>query len=282
MLLCGAIAGCSAVALEPNSTRGGSGRDLSDAGPQTLDSRSVAIAFVGLSALLGVLLLLVPGRAVAATRKAVEESMRRRAVAFQEEDRRRIARELHDGAGQALTAAHLQLEALRATGSDPARVDLVLSFVEEAIDEIRRSTAALSPPALAELGLGPALARHCEVFAGATNLVVEHDLPPFLPPLAAEVEITCYRIVQEALHNVVQHAGANRAWVRVAAGEGTLSLEVEDNGVGLGAKEEEAVDLRSIRERASLIEASVTLSRGRQAGFQVRVEVPLGREEGRS
>src|SRR5581483_8801173 len=222
-----------------------------------------------------VLLLLVPSRAVAATRREVAELMRKQAAALQHEDRRRIASELHDGAGQALTAAHLQLEAMRAGGrADVAQIDLVLRLVEDAMDEIRRSTAALAPPALAELGLGPALVRHCAVFSSATGIDVQHEVGAELPELPAPVEIACYRVAQEALQNVARHAGAAHAWLRVWANGGQLVLEVEDDGVGPPAADDE-LQLRTIRERAKLMNAELMLQRGARSGLRVRLEVPL-------
>jgi two-component system sensor histidine kinase UhpB len=260
-----------------SAARGGaSSAERSDSGPHLLSATAVAGAFVVVSALLALLLFLVPSRAVAATRREMELSMRERAVAFREEDRRRIARELHDGAGQALTAAHLQLEAMRQSSSAPETVDLVIGLVQEAMGEIRHSTAALAPPALAELGLGPALVRHCEVFSAATRVAFKCDLVAALPPLSAELEIACYRMAQEAMQNVARHAGATAASVRVTVVDDALLLEVEDNGTGVELREEgEELALKSIRERAALVNAEVRLERGAHAGLRLCVRAPL-------
>src|SRR5262249_22760984 len=165
---------------------------------------------------------------------------------LQEDDRRRIARDLHDGAGQALTAARLRLLALAKSG-DEAAIAAIAAHLDEALDEIRRSTAALLPPALAELGLPGAVERHCKNFGEAAGLAVECQLSS-VPPLPTPIEVACYRIIQEALSNTARHAGATRAWVRLDAAGGQLRLQVRDDGVGL----DRDAGLDSIRERAHL------------------------------
>ncbi|MFT3837882.1 MAG: sensor histidine kinase [Myxococcaceae bacterium] len=254
--------------------------ELSDAGPHVLNGVAVAAAIGLVSLLLTLGLLLGPNRAVRSTRE-VEELARRQAAVMQEEDRRRIAQELHDGAGQALTAAHFQLEAMRQKGIDTSQVDLVIRLVETAMDEIRRSTSALAPPVLAELGFREAISRHCEVFAAATGLRVSFQCAEALPPLPATVEIGCYRIAQEALQNVVRHADAGSASLRVRADERELVLEVEDDGVG-PTPSENAVGLRTIRERSLAMNAKLEVSTGAKGGLRLHISVPLPGIEARS
>jgi signal transduction histidine kinase len=212
----------------------------------------LALLFMLLAIALGAVLYLLPVRAVDAGARQIAALMGRLA----EDDRRRIARDLHDGAGQALTAARLRLQALRLDG-----VQAITAHLDEALDEIRRSTAALLPPALADLGLAGAVERHCRSFGEAAGLEVRCQLAE-LPPLPAPVEIACYRIVQEALHNTARHARATSAWVRLASDGARLHLDIGDDGVG-GVER-----LQSIRERVRLMGGTLEAS---GSGLQVRM-----------
>jgi signal transduction histidine kinase len=230
-----------------------------------------ALAVLGLA--LGAVLYAVPARAAA--KRKVEAEVTERVLTLQEEDRRRIARELHDGAGQALTAARLHLVALKEGGGDVAALETVLRHVDEAISEVRRSTSALAPPALAELGLKGALAQHCESFAAASGLVVDCALPDELPSLDAYLETTCYRILQETLHNVARHAGARRARVRLEIAAAELRLEVEDDGAGIPEAAAEGFGLQSIRGRARALGGTVVVAHTVGGGTRVSVALPL-------
>jgi two-component system, NarL family, sensor histidine kinase UhpB len=247
----------------------------SDTGPLLGGTRAVALGVAVVTVLLSVLLYLLPLRAAAVAKRRTETAMSERVLTLQEEDRRRIARELHDGAGQALTAARLQLIALRAVEGVPR--DLIQSIAESidsAIDEIRRSTSALAPPALAELGLLGALTRHCDGFASASGLEVRLDASSGLPSLPAYVETTLYRIVQEGLTNAARHAGATRVWVTVASrGEG-VQLEVGDDGAGI-ATARPGFGLESIGERARLAGGKLELMSDSGPGPRLRVTIPI-------
>jgi signal transduction histidine kinase len=147
--------------------------------------------------------------------------------------------------------------------------------MDEALDELRRSTSALAPPALEDLGLHGAIERHCGAIARAAGLEVSCEVPSALPLLSRELEIACYRIVQECLHNTVRHAGAHSAKVRLAASPGTLELEVADDGAGLGADAESGAGLTSIQERARLLGGSASFSERPGGGARVVVSFPL-------
>ena len=224
------------------------------------------------AALLGVLLYVVPKGAVEATKKRVESAMAERALTLQEEDRRRIARELHDGAGQALTAARLQLAALRETAEPHHEaIRQILVHIDEAIEEVRRSTTALAPPAIAEFGLAGAIERHCESFASASGLFVDVEIAEPLPAMREYLETACYRVMQEALSNAVRHAGARRVWVKLACSERTVELEIGDDGIGL-RDASNGFGLGSIRDRVRLAGGSVEV---RGPGTRIQVRLPL-------
>jgi signal transduction histidine kinase len=200
-----------------------------------------------LAAVLGSLLFLFPVRTVARAEERIAALLAERRVALQDEERRRIARELHDGAGQALTAARLQLLALRKRGLSAEDAAQVEHHLDEALDEVRRSTSALIPAPLAALGFLGAVRKHCASYSRATGLDISVDAPEELPELPAPMAAGLYRIVQEALHNTVRHAGAARASVRVSHLRDALSLEFDDDGRGFP----DQGSSQSIRERVA-------------------------------
>jgi two-component system sensor histidine kinase UhpB len=248
-----------------------------------VDQRPLIVAtgwLFGASALLALLLTailyLLPVRAIAGAERRITFLLGKLALTLQEEDRRRMARDLHDGAGQALTAARLELAALKAKGADPDAVGRITRCLDEAIDEVRRSTTALAPPALAELGLARAIERHCEAFADAAGLHVACEVAADLPPLDGEVETACYRIVQEALHNTARHAGATKAWVRLRTVDHSLRLEVGDDGSGLGetAARASGSGIEGIRERARLLGGEIEVASAAGSGVRIAVMLP--------
>ena len=223
-----------------------------------------------LAAVLGALLFLFPVRTVARAEERIAALLAERRVALQDEERRRIARDLHDGAGQALTAARLQLLALRRRGLAPDDAAQVEQHLDEALDEVRRSTSALLPAPLAALGFLGALRKHCASYARATGVDIALETPEELPELPAPLAAGLYRIVQEALHNTVQHAGAGRASVRVSRLPGSLSLEFDDDGRGFP----DQASSQSIRERVAGLGGAVDWPEPGRA--HLRVRIPLG------
>ncbi len=216
-------------------------------GPLWASTGVVALLCTLLALLLGSALYLYPLRTVSRAETRIAALLAERRVALQEEERRRIARELHDGAGQALTAARLQLLALRRQGVSAPAAAAVERHLDEALEEVRRSTSALLPAPLAELGLLGALERHCATFSQATGVDIALVAPGLFPELPVALQTAVYRIAQEALHNTVRHAAATRAVVRLHADATTLALEVDDDGRGFA----EAASCQSIRERVA-------------------------------
>jgi signal transduction histidine kinase len=192
--------------------------------PLWRESLRLFAACLLLASILGTLLFLFPVRTVARAEERIAALLAERRVALQDEERRRIARELHDGAGQALTAARLQLLALRKRGLAPEDAAQVEHHLDEALEEVRRSTSALLPAPLATLGFLGAVRKHCASYARATGLDISLEAPDELPELPAPMAAGLYRIVQEALHNTARHAGAARASVRVSHLRDALSL----------------------------------------------------------
>ena len=258
-----------------------------DAGPLVSGAALLAALFTLLAASLGSVLYLLPVSAVRGAERRTHLLLGRLALTLQEEDRRRIARDLHDGAGQALTAARLELAALSAraagAGDEQGREALrrITRQLDDALEEVRRSSTALGPPALEELGFARALERRCEALEEAAQIPVACSVLP-LPILPAAVELAGYRIVQEALTNVARHARAKRAWVRVSADAERLTLEVGDDGLGLPAASASGEDTRragsgleGIRERVRLLNGELFLQRPAGGGLVLRAVVPL-------
>ncbi len=238
------------------------------------DTMQLVIGFAGLALLLAMVLYLVPVHTVAVAQKRISTLLGELALTIQEEDRRRIARDLHDGAGQALTAARLRLQALGSAPSDPSAITEIAKLLDNALGEVRRSVYTLSPPALTELGLAGALKNHCETFAAATGLKVFCELTE-LPTLRPKVETACYRIVQEALANSARHANARRAWVQLHHDDGELRLSIYDDGVAPSQPLNEGLGLLGIRERARLLGGHAEVTMAPDSGLRIEVTIPL-------
>jgi two-component system sensor histidine kinase UhpB len=201
----------------------------------------------------------------------------RRALGAQEGERLRIARELHDEVGQQLTALLLQLTSARRDAG--AELEPVLGeaygLARRSLDDVRRVARELRPEALDDLGLPSALAALSERLARQTGLRVEQRLQPVLPPLTDEEELVIYRVAQEALTNVLRHAGCDRAELSLQVGEGALVLDVRDEGSGFELEGAAANGLLGMRERALLVGARLEVRSRPGHGTLVRLALPL-------
>jgi two-component system sensor histidine kinase UhpB len=197
----------------------------------------------------------------------------RRALAAQEGERRRIARELHDEVGQALTAAILQLDrAGRGTGTDG--VAEARETVRTSLEEVRRIARRLRPEALDDLGLPSALAALTNDITRRTRLPVQRAIAPGLPALAPDEELVIYRVAQEALTNVVRHAAAGRAELSLGVRDGRVELVVHDDGSGFDPQSAiQGAGLLGMRERAVLIGADLEVTGAAGRGSSVRLRL---------
>jgi signal transduction histidine kinase len=203
---------------------------------------------------------------------------RERLVNAREEERRRLRRDLHDGLGPQLATLTLKLDAARnLLGTEPQAADTLLAGlktqVQAAISDIRHLVYDLRPPALDELGLIPAI-REGTTNYSQNGLSVFVEVPRSLPPLPAAVEVAAYRIVQEALTNVVRHAKAQACRVRLSI-DHELELEIIDDGVGLPEERHAGVGLSSIRERAAELGGTCLAESLSGGGTRVLARLPL-------
>ncbi len=208
---------------------------------------------------------------------------RQQLVTGREEERRRLRRDLHDGLGPSLASLLLEARVLRRMiRDDPTAAEKLAGEMQgdirATIDDIRRVVHELRPPALDDLGLVPAINVLAAKIGGADDqngaLRVDVEAPDDLPALPAAVEVAAYRIIQEALANVVHHAGARCATVRLWLESG-LQLEVTDDGAGFTGGRLGGLGLRSMRERAAELGGSCTISGSNADGTRVRATLPL-------
>jgi len=206
-----------------------------------------------------------------------------RLVLAREEERRRLRRDLHDGLGPALAALLMRVDTLR--NLLRARLDDDASAVADegllalragiqgTVADVRRIVEGLRPPALDELGLPDAVAQLADRLTAGAELTVQVSADP-LPRLEAAVEVAAYRITQEALANVLRHAGARSASVRLESGQGGLVVEIRDDGHGVVVPRADGVGLASMRERAEEIGGTFGLVPRPGAGTTIRAFLP--------
>jgi signal transduction histidine kinase len=201
-------------------------------------------------------------------------------VTAQEAERRRLARELHDETGQALTSILLGLRTVEEAQTGDQRreaMDTVRELVRATLQDVRQLAVDLRPTALDDFGLVPALERLAQGFSETTG--IQLDFQSALPPerLPPETETALYRIVQEALTNIVKHARASRVSVLLARRPSSVTLVIEDDGVGfeVAAARPEALGLLGMRERVSLLGGRLTIESTPDAGTTCIAEVPL-------
>ena len=210
----------------------------------------------------------------------VERNAFRRVVAAQELERRRLARELHDETGQALTSILLGLKALEdSVEGDEARTGVagLRELVVATLQDVRRLAVELRPKVLDDFGLVPALERLTESFADQTGLDVRFQTGLGAERLPAEVETALYRIVQESLTNIVKHAHARVVSIVLARKPDSVALVIEDDGRGFNPDEtrEGGFGLEGMRERAAILAGKLQIESRAGAGTTIVVEVPL-------
>jgi signal transduction histidine kinase len=203
---------------------------------------------------------------------------RERLVLAREEERRRLRRDLHDGLGPALAGHVLRLDlATRQVpqGSDAwASLETLRDELQTTVAEVRRVVEGLRPPALDEVGFAAAVSQAALRLTLSSNTHCDVEIAD-LPPLSAAVEVAAYRIVNEAVTNVVRHAAADRCTVRISAADRALRVCVTDNGHGMNGSSRHGHGMDTMRERAEELGGHLTLSSGETGGTRVAAEIPL-------
>jgi signal transduction histidine kinase len=208
-----------------------------------------------------------------------------RILQAQDEERRRIARELHDGAGQLLAALGMEASNLAREGdrlSDRAALSLsnIASFVAQMTKDIRTMSHLLYPPLLDEVGLESALKEYVNGFAERSGIQVSLDLPAAIERLDRDYELSLFRIVQECLTNIHRHSGSKTAGIRIVREDGALLLEVRDEGRGIPAERlsetqsrGSGVGIRGMRERALQLSGTMSIESD-SSGTRILVSIP--------
>lgn len=217
-------------------------------------------------------------------KEAIRARLLAKVESAQEEERRRISRELHDETGQALTTLLVQLKMLERSPDLEAihqRTAGLRELTAQTLEEVRRLALDLRPSALDDLGLVPALEWYIAEFARNAKIQVyfeTHNLDDIRLPHG--MEIVLYRIVQETLTNVARHSQAEHAWVQLEREDSTVRVSIEDDGQGFDVEEtlqsqEHGLGLLGMRERVELIGGSFHLESARGSGTRLRIEAPL-------
>lgn len=211
--------------------------------------------------------------------------MAERLIAAQEEERQRISRELHDDMGQALTTHLLSLRDLQ--NNIPDSKDSLINRLQSLYDQsfelsvkVRTLAHNLRPPVLDTLGLKAAMETHCTEFSHRTNLPINLEIDAVIPVLPDIFTITLYRVLQEALTNIIKHAQAAEVWVDLTVEDKTINLTVQDNGHGFDVANTQSngIGLAGLRERVTLAGGKFNISSSPVRGTILLAQFPLPEE----
>ncbi len=224
------------------------------------------VLFITLASIGTLFLVLGEGRQALEARNAQLEQLTRLLLRSQEDERRRIARELHDEAGQVLTAVKIELDL---DGRSQAS-----EMVGRALAQVRDLSNLLRPAVLDDLGLLPALRALTGDFARRTRIEARFECHDTAPAVAPDTQVAIYRVLQEALTNVARHARARQVSVRLESGPKCVRLTVEDDGLGLTGPVVPHLGLLGMRERVSALGGSLEVANAAGAGVRVEACIP--------
>ena len=202
-----------------------------------------------------------------------------RALNAQEDERRRIAQELHDGIAQTLAALRVRLRVARSFDGAARQdtLEAISADIGAATEEIRRIAQGLRPPALDMLGLSPAIESYARSIAETSGLTIDTDIAATDGMLSPDAELALYRIVQEALSNAARHSGAHSARVDLEVGDGAVHVVISDDGAGFAVAEEMSrggLGLFGMQERGAYLGGAVDIESNPGQGTRVRVTIP--------
>jgi signal transduction histidine kinase len=210
--------------------------------------------------------------------EATELSYRKIIIA-QEEERRRISRELHDDAGQTMVGLRMNLENIKTSlSSNPElekEMEKALFWTDNAIRKIRSLAYRLRPPMLDLLGINLAIKQLCFDFSEQTDLVIHYNGIE-TPALNDELSISIYRIVQEALTNIIKHASANQAWIRLKYARELIELTIKDNGLGFDLETTRTgIGLNGMQERCQLLSGNMQIKSAKGKPTLLKFSFPV-------
>jgi two-component system NarL family sensor kinase len=246
--------------------------------------------YIGVIALLALLLVFVSGMVLNIRERRLADAklkeLTQRVFDAQEEERRRVARELHDGISQILVGVRYVLDTARRrlgrgdTEAAQQPLDRGIDHLGTAIDEVRRISRDLRPSALDDLGLGPAIKALTEDFSDRTGIEVDFTTVVFRGRLDQDSRIALYRIAQEALTNIERHSGATRVEMDLRGHKSGATLRVMDNGAGFSDADTRAgagLGLRNMQERVEQLDGTLRIlsSRGQSTGTVIEAHIPL-------
>jgi len=215
-----------------------------------------------------------------------QSELSRHLLQAQEEERKRISRELHDETGQGLMVLRLYLGMLAGDSHRPQlklKVEEAMAMLDRTIGDLRRIIARLSPRTLEELGLLAAIRKEVRELAKHTGMRAQIDLPETLGEVDHEIEIAIYRSVQESLHNIAKHSQAKNFRLRVESQDGNLCLLVDDDGIGFSGKgnpRRQSFGLLGMRERIAALGGTVRVRSRSGRGTRLRVMLPVTQTNG--
>ena len=206
-----------------------------------------------------------------------------RAMNAEEQERKRIARELHDDTAQYLASLLIRIRLIRQMEDTAERNRVLDEFrveVGEALERTRRFARGLRPPALDEFGLVPALESHVRGLSESVGIPIRVDAEPLDSLLTEQAELALYRITQEAISNAIRHAHPERVLVRIGREGGQVVLTVTDDGIGfdvhaLDDSDDRGLGLFGMKERAAYVGGHVTIESRPGEGTTVRATVPV-------
>jgi len=214
-----------------------------------------------------------------------QQELRSRAIIEAEEkERTRIAKELHDGIGQQLSAAKLNISGLQAslhTNNDEEKVMLqnAIDFIDESVKEVRSVSHSMMPNALVKSGLVSAIKEFVTKISSSGALKINLEIVGLSDRLEQTVETVLFRVLQELLNNIIKHAKAAYVNIQVIKHEKELTILIEDNGVGFDTEKElsnnNGIGLKNIQSRVAFLNGQVFFDSHISKGTTVTVEIPI-------
>lgn len=208
------------------------------------------------------------------------QKSRERLVTAQEEERRRLRRDLHDGVGPTLASFTQRLETVvELLHTNPQKSEQMIRALQDQVTEtvadIRRLVYALRPPVLDEFGLVSAIREHVAQYNRPNGMAISFDVTDPMPPLSAAVEVAAYRIALEAFTNVIRHSHASECRIRLKVVKDELMVEIADNGKGIPNTNHAGIGLHSMRERASELGGTCIIENIASGGTVVLAKLPM-------